>query len=237
MSLVFATGARPSLAALEEAGRRDGGGLGFGVSHRADGGGWAELLTQGLTFDCRGLALAAAQPPPPRDARVGLARCPDGEAITLEPGPHLAQGRLMLPVLRGLAGVTARLAALPGMRAVVWEPAGCWVEPGFFIRAVDAWLNGGAFPALALTMLRRESDGAFASRGLDVLNGQELRLEPVADQTPEAAGGLAARVLDLLVTQGQIVEPVDLLLPDGRRLRGTPVDGGRIVSATPHEDA
>jgi hypothetical protein len=83
---------------------------------------WIELLANGLTFDLEGLAPGDPLALPPRGHLYGLpAEVQDQplEAIRLRPGPHIAAGGRMLPVLRQMAWLAARLAALPGCR---WSP-------------------------------------------------------------------------------------------------------------------
>ena len=48
------------------------------------------------------------------------------------------------------------------------------MAPAYFMSAVRAWLVGGAFPALGLTALREEQDGALHSEGLALFTGYEV---------------------------------------------------------------
>jgi hypothetical protein len=100
------------------------------------------------------------------------------EAVTLRPGPHLAAGSTMMPVVRMLAWLTANLAVLPGLRAVVWHPARCWSAPETFRTGVSRWIEGGPFPAFGLAALAEMPDDALQSEGLALFTGQELRIEP-----------------------------------------------------------
>lgn len=229
LSLIFAAGARPDSAALIAAGGDTAnGGLPFAVTHDAGAAeGWAEVLASGLTFDCRGLAPANPEPMPLHGARVGLDQLPDGEAIALVPGPHLSDGAAMLPALRGLIGIGARLAAMPGVRAVCWSPAQTWIDPAFFTRVVDAWLDGGPFPALGLTMLVAQPNGALLSQGLGFLIGQELRMEPDRAVAQDAMAQLAIRLIDRLVEEGPLPEAREFAIDDHARLLAVPVDDGK----------
>lgn len=228
LSLVFAAGRRPDLASLVHAGRlAEGCGLPFSVTHDAVAEeGWAELLTSGLAFDCHGVAPAAPADLPEQGARLGLDEWPAGEAMALMPGPHLADGAAMLPVLRGLVGIGARLAKMEGIRAVCWSPAQTWMEPEFFVRVADAWLAGGAFPALGLTMLRQERNGGLHSQGLGFLIGQELRMEPDRKISSEVMAQLAMRLIDRLVEEGPLPEAREFALDDTATLLAVPVAGG-----------
>ena len=45
------------------------------------------------------------------------------EGVDLIPGPHLAGGEAILPMVRVHVALGARLAELPGVAAVAWRPA------------------------------------------------------------------------------------------------------------------
>jgi hypothetical protein len=228
LSLVYAGGQRPSLEALAELSLRDPISLRFTISHVPSGdAAWAELLAGGLTYDCRGLAPGDPAPQPGRGTMLGLPDIPAGEAISLEPAPHLAEGRGMLPVVRVLAGVGAELAQLPGLNGVFWQPAQCWMAPKYFRGVMAEWLGGGSFPSLGLTALQRQNDGAMLSVGLDFLIGQELRFEPDRRLVPAAVARIAMRLIHSLIESGPLTESADFTGPDGERLSLEPIRGGR----------
>lgn len=249
LCLVFAPGTRPSLAALAALADQDGEPVepgepgepgepaaaaepavgAFAVSHRGPAGDWAELLCHGLTFDCTGLMPGADEPQPPAGMPVGLRSMPAGEVIALTTGPHLAGGAGLLPVLRSIAALGARLAALPGVQAVVWTPAAAWVAPDLFRRSVAEWLAGGAFPGLVLTALERERNGALVSRGLHLLTGQEVRFEPDKRLSPAAMARLAVRLIHELVQSGPLMVERDFTGPAGERLLAVPVRAGAQI--------
>ena len=212
------------------------GGASFVLSHRSSDGSWAELLANGLTFDCKGLMPAPAEPQPPAGPPVGLRSMPAGEVVSLAPGPHLAGGAGLVPVLRVLAGLGARLAGLPNVLAVVWSPAGSWVAPDLFRRSVADWLEGGAFPGLVLTALEQEHNGAMVSRGLALLTGQELRFEPDKRLPTAAMARLAVRLIHELVQSGPLRQERDFTGPAGEHLLAVPVRDGselRILVSDP----
>jgi hypothetical protein len=227
LSLIFAKGQRPTAEAVAALQQQDGTGLGFAISHRppADEG-WLELLARGLTFDCRGLAPAPGAPFPRPGTLLGLQQEPAGEALALMPGPHLAEGRGLLPVVRILAGLGAVLSELPGVLAVSWNPAGSWMAPEYFRKRVSDWLGGGAFPALGLTTLKRESNGAMVSQGLELLIGQELRFEPDADLAPAQIARIAVRMIHELIERGPLTEADEFAGPDDEPLLAVPVHDG-----------
>lgn len=237
LCLVFAPGSRPDLAALEalvEAPQQRN--LpGFIISHRSPDQRWAELLADGLTFDCTGLAPHPGDLQPPAGPPVGLRAMPAGEVVSLAPGPHLAGAAALLPVLRILAGIGARLATLPGIKAVIWTPASAWVSPDLFQRVVSDWLEGGAFPGLVLTALERERNGAMVSRGLGLLTGQEVRFEPDKRLTAAAMARLAVRLIHELVQTGRLTTERDFAGPAGEHLLVVPVRDGtqvRVIVST-----
>lgn len=181
----------------------------------ADGAGWVELLRDGLTFDLSGLAPAQPAPLPDIAHSFGLeaALDPAGcEALSLAPGPHLAGAGHLLPVVRVAAALLAGLVGLPGLKGVVWCPARTLVSPSWFRRAVEAWLGGGPFPALALSAIVRGPDGVMRSEGLAFLTGQEFRLVPASGAPPEAAGRMAMRLSDWLVAHGRVESAREVIL-------------------------
>lgn len=228
LSLLFADGSRPEADRIAGAGSAPDGAGPFTVSHRPDPAqGWLELLSSGLTFDCRGLAPGYPAALPSAGSLLGLDKVPDGQAISLAPGPHIAAGRGLLPVVRVLAAVGRRLADLPDLRAVCWLPAGSWMEPGYFRRVIDDWLGGGAFPALGLTSLRRESNGAMVSLGLGLLIGQELRFEPDRNLSAGAVARISMRLIHELVSNGPVATPQEFAGPDGEVIIAVPVRDGQ----------
>jgi len=232
-SLLFAAGERPdatAIAALAASSSR------FAVSHdpavTGEGERWLELLAHGLTFDLHGLTPGPAADPPPRRHEFGLpADFFEGrlEGLTLQPGPHLVEGATMLPVVRALAGLTAELAALPGVHAVAWRPASTWCAPRHFRDSVSRWLEGGVFPGLALAALAARSDGAMESQGLALFTGQELHLEPGVAPDPAAAAKLGLRLLHWLAEHGRLTGPETLPGPEDQQFQLDPSADGRIV--------
>ena len=234
LSLVYVAGRRPcadDIARLLQTPRgSDDTGQTARISHRPDDAeGWVELLASGLTFDLAGLAPSASSLPSPADYRYGLSAdfaSEPLEAVTLLPGPNVASGAAMIPVVRVMSGLALRLALEADVKAVVWGPARCWMEPGYFQRTIDAWLAGGAFPALGLTALERTADGGMESVGLTFFIGTEVRIEPLAGEPAATTMKLAVRVIDLLVRHGALAEPMRLTGPDGEGLLAEPGGNG-----------
>jgi hypothetical protein len=192
---------------------------------------WIELLASGLTFDLGGLAPGPAAVAPPRKR----SSAPEGdgadrlEALTLRPGPHLAGGIGMVPVIRMLAWLGAGLAGLKGTEAVAWHSARCWSAPEVYVDGVRRWVEGGVFPGLTLASLSLSPDMGLHSEGLALFTGQELRIEPeLVDDRAEAAK-LAVRLLDYLIERGWIAAPESIVGPDGAPLRLEPSANGRFV--------
>ena len=239
-SLLFAAGARPDREAVRELARRDGG---FSISldplaesapppAAGDAETWLELLASGLTFDLMGLTPGPAALTPPAHHAFGLPEdMPHGqfEAVSLRPGPHLVGGQTMVPVIRCLAWLAGRLAALPDTRAVAWHPARCWSAPQPFRAGVQRWVEGGAFPGLSLAALSDSPDGALQSEGLALFVGQELRIEPELAEDRAAAAKLALRLLHWMVEMGPVAAAQPLLGPDGADLRLEPSVNRRFV--------
>jgi hypothetical protein len=209
---------------------KDGAGNGGGGNGAA--GDWLELIANGLTFDLVGLRPGAGATAPPGGQAFGL---PVGfepallEAITLRPGPHLAEGATMLPVVRSMAWLSARLADLPATRAVSWHPARCWCSPRYFRDSVLRWMEGGVFPGLGLATLAPMPDGGMQSQGLALFTGQELRLEPELAKDRAAGAKIALRLMHWLVENGRVEAEERVPGPDGQILRLEPSANRRFV--------
>ncbi|WP_156169918.1 hypothetical protein [Aurantiacibacter luteus] len=243
-SLLFRAGERPTLADIRALARReDSFCLSFepatdtpretGVEERGDTGqGWVELLSSGLTFHLSGLAPHAGEGAPRFANRYGLAADLAErplEAITLVPGPHLAGGERMFPVVRCLAMLAARLAGLPGVEGVAWHAAEAISAPDFYARGVLAWVEGGPFPGLGLTALEEGADGSLRSRGLALFTGQELYLPADVAQDRADAAKLALRLINWLVEHGKITETFSFTGPSGEPIGLEPVENSAIL--------
>lgn len=198
----------------------------FGLTGVATAPGHAELIAEGMLFDCQGLA-----PAPMRRIAGDLAllALPQGFAaedhamVTLAPAAQWQGAARLLPVVRVIATLAVALASLPGARGVVWLPARLVSAPQWFAEAVSRWLDGGPFPALALTGLARTAHG-IESRGLAFFTGQEFVLSGAGAALDERDARGAVRLTDWMVAHGVVQAPceVDLagygvvsLVPDG----------------------
>lgn len=192
---------------------------------------WLELLASGLTFDLSGLAPGPAADVPPHTRSVSLEEdlVHRVEALTLRPGPHLAGGVGMTPVVRTLAWLATVLCRLEGVRAVAWHPAHCWSAPEIYCDSVLRWMEGGVFPGLTLATLSLSPDRGMHSLGLALFTGQELRLEPEVSENRAEAAKLAVRLLDLLIERGRVEAAETIAGPDGKPLRLRPSANGRFV--------
>ena len=233
LSLVFAEGQRPGRDAVLAANDGEQIGPRFAASHLPDEAeGWVELLAAGLTFDCRGLEPGAPQPLPSHEALLGLERKPAGEAIALAPGPHLAEASGLLPVIKALAGIGATLAQLPGVEAVAWNPARCWMPPAYFRKVVSGWLGGGPFPALGLTSLQRDRDGSMQTVGLALLTGQELVFAPDRKLGPADMARIAVRLIHALIEVEPLAAPHQFVGPEGETIDVVPFAHGQQLSVS-----
>lgn len=191
------------------------------------------MLVDGLSFDLQGLQPTQVEHAPPARHSFGIPRGVDPAklvALRLVPGPHLATGRVMLPVLRAQMQIArAIIRRSERVDCLVWTPARSAIGQEFFARAVDGWLSGGAFPALGLVSYDIRADGAMQSEGLGIMTGQELRLAASLATNRVAATQLAVRLVNQLVAMGGLREAEQLIGPDGNRLRLEPQDGGKII--------
>ncbi|MBO9498509.1 MAG: hypothetical protein J7496_10795 [Novosphingobium sp.] len=231
LSLLFDGAAQPDASSIHRLAASGE----FAVSHDPppdSDGNWLELLVNGLTFDLKGLAPGNAEI---HELHANLFDLPPGfnafqyAALTLTPGPHLAAGAAMMPVVRSQMWLAMQLCELPGIVAVGWLPARTLSGPGHFRRSVTRWLEGGAFPALGLTALLKAPDGGMQSEGLAFFTGQELRLEPEIAGRGAGSAQLALRLIHELVERGPIERPEGATGPDGAALRLDPSPNRRFV--------
>ena len=110
----------------------------------------------------------------------------------------------LLLMVRVAAALLADFASTPGVCAIAWHPAGCASEPQWFSKAVRAWIEGGRFPALALSALERSGDGVFRSRGSEFLIGAESRLTGCSLFPCNEAARIGIRLTDWLVAHGRL---------------------------------
>jgi hypothetical protein len=233
LALLFAAGTRPAASDLVRLAQAANEEPGFGIAHRPpDNEGWIELQALGLSFDCLGLVPTEPCALPSMVQLFELEPEIAGrklEAIDLSPRPHLAGGERVLPVLRSMIGLGARLAALLEPVAVCWRPAGSWMAPDYFHRIASEWLSGGAFPASGLTSLERRDDGAIESRGLAWFTGQELLLKPVPEASAAETAQIARQLIDELVYAGPLRERAHYAGPHGEDLIAEPDEAGTLV--------
>ena len=227
VSVLFQKGARPSHDEIRRLSEKSGE---FALASSSAG--MVELLANGLTFDLDGLAPGAPCDHPDTSYSFGFDDGPasDGaEAITLRPGPHLAGGGAMPPVVRCLALLAAILSDLPGAQAVVWHPARSRSSPDYFRRSVMRWIEGGVFPGLGLTALATLPDGGMQSEGLALFVGRELRVLGGTASSPADTAKLALRLLHWLVENGGLQEAQTLTGPSGEALEMRPIADERLV--------
>lgn len=227
LSVHFADGNRPDAAAIARLtddvgeGHAAEGGR-FRISHSPTASaGWVELLASGLAFDLAGLAPGEGVSPPPPVHLFGFDQAPilvPDAALHLAVGAHLSGGSGLLPVVRTMVALGARLARLDGAVAVGWYPARSVIEAGLFCRMIDGWLAGGAFPALGLTALARDPDGGLRSEGLAHFIGQELRIEPHHGEPLADAAKLALRLIHGFVESGPVSAAFEATGLNGSRL-------------------
>ena len=178
----------------------------FAVTHQDDAAGHAELLCDGLPFDCLGLAPGAALGMQTGLRRIALPAdfaADELALVALAQGPRLSGAGQLLPVVRTLASLVMALGELRGLRAVAWLPARLAMPPSWFAEAVGAWLKGGPFPALALTALVRSEHG-LTSHGLAYFIGQEFVFTGKDGILRENDARGAVRLTDWLVAHGRV---------------------------------
>lgn len=242
VSLLFAAGRRPDVATIRDFAERHGGfaisfdpsadGIAGAAATDGEGQTWLELLANGLTFDLVGLDPGAPSEPPPCIHAYALTAGTEAaglEAMTVRPGPHLAGGHTMLPVVRSLAWLAATLSEIDGVEAIAWHPARSWCGPDYFRGGVLRWIEGGVFPGLGLTALAVTPDGGMQSEGLSLFAGQDLRIEPELMIDKAEGAKIGVRLIDYMVEAGPIGTSQQVTGPDGQALRLEPSANGRFI--------
>jgi hypothetical protein len=234
MSILFASGSRPAprdivrllTASIDTA-------VPASISHHpGDEHGWLELLASGLTFELAGLAPGPSSVVPLVGQVYGLPSDVERfgfEAISLSPGPHIAAGAALMPIMRILTAVAANLALQLPVTAVCWNPAQTWMEPKYFGRVAVNWLAGGAFPVLGFTRVGTRADGSVESAGLAHFTGQEARIAGRSGEAEPDTMRLATRVIADLLERGPLRTAQALVGPAGEALLAEPSPDGTMV--------
>lgn len=126
-----------------------------------------------------------------------------GLIIALEEGTPIVDP---VATLREIAALALSLARIDGFTGAAWAPARSAMSASYFHAAIEAWLDGGAFPALGFTALQQDDLGNMRSIGLAALVGQELEIAADENAPRDAAdrARLAIRILDFLVREGPL---------------------------------
>jgi hypothetical protein len=228
LSVGFAPGMRPRAADLAALAEREGS---FNVSHvPPESEGWLELLVNGLTFDLTGVAPGLPSEIPIIRHRFGVQDTQPVEMLALSPGPHIAAGRSLMPVIRAAATLGVTLCQLDGVKQVCWHAAQNAVAPKAFADSVAQWLDGAVFPYMSLTAVYRAEEGEMRSEGLKLFIGQELCLEGSGGPPAEDAK-LASRLIHRLVSTGRLTSPVTWIVEGSGHVRLEPIGRGDIVRA------
>lgn len=183
---------------------------------------WAELLSEGMTFDLSGLAPGKPVAFPTFDYMFDFAARPeasDYEVLHLAPGHHLAGGERAVPVAKAMLSVARDMVEhFDDLEGVVWPASSSAIGHQFFESVITAWFEGGPFPALGLTAFRETTDGALQTEGLSFWIDQELRIEPPLSNDKVSATRIGVRLVNQLVLVGGVETSERVVAPDGTRL-------------------
>lgn len=191
-----------------------------------------ELLAGGLTFAMAGLAPGAPVPLPPARHFFGMVDSRDSfpfEAVSLAPVRRVKPGAATVPLAQTMVHAALLLAQASPVRALCWEPAAAWMDAAYFVRAIEGWLGGGAFPALGLTALVRRDDGSVVSDGLSFFIGRELQVEPRGSEHATDTVKVAVRAIDHLVREGKVTRAIGFRGPRGEPLEAEPSPDGKSL--------
>ena len=106
------------------------------------------------------------------------------------------------------------------------------MAPAYFRKMVGKWVEGGAFPALGLTSLEREGDGAIVTRGMSLLTGQELRFEPDRRLGAADIARIAVRLIHALIEVDPLEVAHEFTGPEGEVIDVAPFQSGQLLRVT-----
>lgn len=194
LALLFRNGARPNAMALAGALPGIVAAAQGGAADRPDGESLA-LMMQGWPHPVFGLAPAppARTPHPGHGYDIVPAQLGQAEAVRVMAASELARDQ-MLAAVRAQIALGCELARLPGLLAIGWEPAASAMSPAYYLRVMQAWLAGGAFPGLGLAALERD-DRQVCSHGLTLFAGHEIAVTLALGESPAGAARLALRAM------------------------------------------
>jgi hypothetical protein len=143
-------------------------------------------------------------------------------SVDIRLGGHVAGGERVPSIIQALLEASRMMGSVLNAHAIMWHPA--MVVSGFvyFSEVVADYVAGGAFPVLALVNFKAQADGVIASKGLDLLSGQELQVEDCGMDQREIMRRVVRVVHDVAVN-GPIQQVVKL---DG-------IEPGEIVQLEP----
>ncbi|MDE2620040.1 MAG: hypothetical protein KGL54_07740 [Sphingomonadales bacterium] len=194
LTLLFRNGARPDAAALSASLP----GIAVTAEDRAAGHPEDEnlaLVMHGWKHPVFGLAPAppARSPHPRHGYDIVPAQLGQAEAVRVMAASGLVRDQLLAAVRTQIA-LGCELARLPGLLAIGWEPAATALSPAYYLRVMQAWLAGGAFPGLGLAALERD-EREVRSHGFSLFAGHEIAVTLAAGEGPAGAARLALRAM------------------------------------------
>ena len=194
---------------------------------------WIELLREGLTFDLLGFAPGPSSKIPQIIHKFDLEIVPDPqhfEALSLNVGGHLIGAHASLPVAKCMMALAREMIRhFKELQAVVWAPSRSAIGRRFFESSITAWLEGGPFPALGLTVFTEAPDGALQTEGLAFWIGQELRIEQSLATDKVYATRLGVRIINQLILVGGLDAAERMMAPDGTQLFMRPSPNRRFI--------
>lgn len=137
-----------------------------------------------------------------------------GSAIELELSDHVAGGERVPAVMQALLGAARKLGTSLGAVGTIWHPANVVSGFDYFSEVVADYLNGGAFPVLALVNFKGGDNGTIETAGLSYVSGQELSI--TGDMEKNEIMRRVVRVAHDIAVNGPI--------PVGTKLSGIEID-------------
>ena len=171
--------------------------------------GWAgEVVFRGLSFS---VAINAHSMPLTHLKSIfcNLDTALIGCDIDIMLGEHVAGGERVPAIIQGLLGFVSKLGTASNAAATVWHPAKIMSGFPYFAEAVADYLDGGAFPVLAMVNFKAADDGLINSTGLAFLAGQELQAISDGLDEQELMRRIVRVVHDVAVN-GSVNEPAKL---------------------------
>lgn len=143
---------------------------------------------------------------------------------------NLAGGEKTAPIAAALLEIGGYLVQHLAPSMIAWTPGKIATDPAYFSEAVTDYVNGGAFPALAVVHFAfSDANDAVRTTGLTWFSGQELELKGDGLSKADLARRAVRLIHDIAVNGPISGEEVVPDVATDRRLVLSPSEDGTLV--------